>query len=356
MSDLKSTQTKEVIHVLVNIGNHPNAKKLPDGKGYRGISYDIWKLMRTKLQNKYTFIEHFQERRSVKLILDDVSNDKYDIVIAPMQLTSERMKLVNFTNVIMTNRQAILHLSDFNIQTTFKLITQKIIVGPLLLVITIGIILGIVLHWVEPNRFIKSKVKEKLSLRRTITSSTAGFFNEKGFLSENSTMSASGVIMVIFIIIAAFFATMIIQSLITENVINLKNNKKYNASNIKGKVLLCLEGYATGTFMEQRYGAKIKYYKKSFNEIIDIYLRNKHKYIGIALEELDALAQTQINNKLAISNSEFGFANIHWIVNKKKTQFLEDFNMELPEINLNFTKYLVCKKYLPKDFLYMCAI
>ena len=48
-------------------------------------------LMRTKLQNKYTFIEHFQERRSVKLISDDVSNDKYDIA-APMQLTSERMK------------------------------------------------------------------------------------------------------------------------------------------------------------------------------------------------------------------------------------------------------------------------
>lgn len=347
------TPKKEVINVLIDVNNIPGAKKTPDGSGYQGILYDIWKLVRDKLQNKYTFVEHFRKLSSAPRVIHQLSNGEYDIVIAPMQKTLARIKKVNFTNNIIVNKHTILHLPIPITISTFKMVTNKLITRPLVLSICISIILGLLLYWIEPIRFIKARTPKLFARRRTLLSTSASLFGEAGFLSENSTMSIAGISMVIFIIIVSFFIMMIMQALITDKVLNLQKNSYYNIHNIKGKVLLCQKGYTSGSFMA-RYGAKIKYYDKTNKDIIDIYIKNPTKYIGVILETFDAIGELQSNNKLVISRSDFGFLYIYWIINKRKLQLLTDVNMALFQISFNYTKYSSCKQYLSHDNSYLC--
>ena len=106
---------KEVINIFINMGGHPLAQKTPDGKGYQGILYDIWKSMKVKLEDRYTFIEHFDTRTNYDQITKEVASGKYDIAIAHFQLTDGRMKIVNFTNNLIIGKNTILHLPKINI-------------------------------------------------------------------------------------------------------------------------------------------------------------------------------------------------------------------------------------------------
>ena len=118
---------KEVINVFINMGGHPLAMKSPNGKEHRGILYDIWKLMRVKLDEKYTFIEHFETKTNYDQLSKDVENGKYDMVIAHFQLTENRMKRINFTNNLIIGKNTILHLPKVDIKDQLMVVIKKII-------------------------------------------------------------------------------------------------------------------------------------------------------------------------------------------------------------------------------------
>lgn len=346
---------KEEIHVFINMGGHPLARKTPDGKGHEGILYDIWKLMRVSLEDKYTFVEHFDTRTNYDQITKDVASGKYDIAIAHFQLTDGRMRDVNFTNNLIIGKNTILHLPKLAIGNQIVTILKNVILKPLILLLISGVILGLVLHMFEPNRHRKANAKNKFAIRRTIATVIASLFGEAGFLSENSTLSYSGLFTVLFILTFAFFFVMVLQAYVTEKVLDMNKGKYYNTSNIKDKILLSPKGYAVAKFME-RYGAKIEYHEKTVPELIDVYLKNPDKYIGISLAYFDALGNERPDIGLLASQSDFGFKEVCWLVDKNKPQLLKDLNFAMLPIQFNLDPYNICKKYMDQKDVYLCNL
>ena len=353
-------QQNKVINVLVNLRrdtpkNSTLAFKIPNESGYQGVLYDIWKLVREKLQSKYTFVEHFKSYSNYDQMTESVSDGKYDIVIAPFTITTKRMKIVNFTDTVILNRHTILHLPKLSMKDTIKTVIQKVIIGPLLVAICIGIVLGLILHWFEPNRYVKARVKKPFALRRTISTVIASLFGEAGFLSENSTLSIAGIVIVFFILIFAFFFVMLLQAVVTERVIDLKKDKAFTTDNLNNQLLLSPKGYAAGIFM-QRYGANIEYHDKPIKEIIDIYLKNKNKYSGISLDIFDATSHASKKNNMVTSKSDFGFTGQSWVISKQYPELLHEINTVLAPIRFNLHPYYICKKYLNISQVYLCNL
>lgn len=346
---------KEEIVVFVNMGGHPLAQKKPDGNGYEGILYDCWKLIKENMKDKYTFKEVFEERTDYDQMTKDVKSGKYDMVIAHFQLTEDRMKIINFTNNLIISKNTILHLPKVDLGQQIKAIFKKVIVGPVIILLVFGLVLSIILHYFEPKRHMKANAKSTNAFRRTLATVIASLFGEAGFLSENSTLSISGLLIVLFIMIFAFFFVMLLQAFVTDQVIDINKAKHYNQYNIKEELLLSPKGYAVAKFMI-RYGAKIEYHAKTISEIIEIYRKDPDKYAGISLDYLDAIGNEIPGIGLKASQSDFGYKEVCWIVTKKKQYLLEDINYSMLPMQFNLEPYNICKKYLSVEDSTICNL
>ena len=205
-----SHNMEKKIKVLVPIGDLPLAHKRPDGKGYEGIMYNIWLKIKDRLKNKYEFQEYFEETSNYDEKTRQVVKGEYDLVISNMQLTPQRVNLVNFSQSILVNKHTILHYPRLNMFKTVKRIIIDIVLGPILILLTIGILLGFVLHLAEPNRYKLSRVKQIYGLRRSITSVVASLFGESGFLTENTTLRYKGLLIVLLILMISYFINCLI--------------------------------------------------------------------------------------------------------------------------------------------------
>lgn len=349
------SQNKEEITVLIITGNVPLAKLTPDGKSYQGILYDIWKLIRDKLKHKYTFIEIFSDDSNYDQMTKDTATSKYNVVIGPFQITSSRIKIINFTNNLIISKNAILHLPTANIILQIMTIIKTIILRPLMLLIVIGVILGWILNKVEPKRFKQASIPAQFALRRSIITVVASLFGEAGFLTENTTLSNAGILTVLFIMTLAFFFVLLLQAYITEKVLDMNTHMSHNKYNIKDKLLLSPTGYAVAKFME-RYGAKIEYHDKSLPELVELYIKNPDKYIGISLDYYDAIGNERPELGLTTSAKDFGYKEVTWIVSKDKPKLLIDINLAMIPIQYNLEPYMICKKYISKSHTHLCNL
>ena len=273
---------------------------------------------------------------------------EYDLVISNMQLTPQRVNLVNFSQMIIINKHTILHYPRLNFFKTIKRIVIDIALGPIFILLAIGILLGFILQMSEPNRYKLSGVKQKYGLRRAITSVVASLFGESGFLTENTTLRYKGLLIVLFILMISFFSVMIIQAFVTKKVINLSDSMIYDKYNIKNKKILCPRGNATGIYIK-RYGANVEYIDGTIAEVLKIYKENKDKYIGVALDYYDAIHHKDNNNNFVVSKSDFGYVGAHYIGNKKYKTLIDDINDVLLDLQYNMDTYHICKEFMNSD-------
>ena len=344
------------IKVLVPIGDLPLAHKRPDGKGYEGIMYNIWLKIKDRLKNKYEFQEYFEETSNYDEKTRQVVKGEYDLVISNIQLTPQRVNLVKFSQSILINKHTILHYPRLNIFKTIKRIVLDIVLGPILILLTIGILLGFILHLTEPNRYKLAGVKQIYGLRRSITSVVASLLGESGFLTENTTLRYKGLLIVLFILMISFFSVMIIQAFVTKKVINLSESMSYDKYNIKNKKLLCPRGNGTGMHIE-RYGAIVEYVDGTIEDVLKMYESKKDEYIGVALDYYDAIHHTHEDRGFIVSESEFGYVGAHFICNKKYQSLMDDINDVLLDMQYNMDTYHICKEFMDKgDNVDLCNL
>ena len=342
--------------VLVPIGDLPLAHKRPDGKGYEGIMYNIWLKIKDRLKNKYEFQEYFEETANYDEKTRQVVKGEYDLVISNMQLTPQRENLVHFSQSVLLNKHTILHYPRLNILKTIKNIVVNIILGPILILISIGLLLGFILNLAESNRYKKTNISKKFGLRRSITTVIASLFGESGFLTENTTLQYKGLLIVLFILIISFFSVMIIQAFVTKKVIDLSESMSYNNYNIKNKKILCPRGNGTGIHIE-RYGAIVEYIDGTIPEVLKVYKENKDEYIGVALDYYDAIDHTHDSNGFIVSESDFGYVGAHFIANKKYETLINDINDILLDLQFNMDTYHICKEFMnPGDDVHLCNL
>lgn len=370
MSDEKSKQTlkghielvpvknpvKEHIKVLVVAGPKLLAHYRPNSKEYTGLLYDIFKEIKSELKEKYVFEETFKTKANYNKMTEMVRDGIYDMVVGPFQYTSERMKIVDYTSSIVLSKDSILYYPKTSYISIVSKIMVKVVLVPLIILIILGYISGYILYRVEGNRTIfMDKTLQKYAFRRVVATTTAALFGEAGFLSENSTLTTSGLIITFSIMAFAFFFVMFIQGFITERLIYLQKANNVSRKNIDTVTLLSPKGYAVAKNFE-RLGAQIVYKDDTIENILKYYEKNKSKYDGVSLDYMDARGRENSFSGLVTNKNDFGFKEIAFIVNKSKTELKNDLNLQIIRLQNNLFTEEACDHFLDDEDKYLCVM
>lgn len=352
-SDTSSNQTKERIRVYVMVGPETSGvvttvKEISGEKHYKGFLWDVFKEVRSlpQIKDKYDFDFTFSEsgKNFYGKLVDEVKDDKYDIVIGGYIHTIEREKLINYTSPIAIDSIAVFHYQKSNTYETFKeiFISISLLVA---ILIALGFVSGLFLYFVNPKRISKTNSKSKTDFFfRSVMTGIATFFGEMGYLSENTTNNVKGIVLVVCIMLIAFIYILFLQAEITSRVIERKTSTGLDKESLSDKPILGHKGYAMAQKV-QEHGGIIEYVEgKTNQDLFDMYKFNPEKYNGIAMSYSDGYPYTKILSNL-YATLEFGNEPVSLIVNQNKPIFLDDINRAILYIRSKGIVQNICFSY-----------
>lgn len=347
---------KPTIKVLIVLGKSlTTTKKTVDTKGnttYSGFMWDVWQKIEDALKDKYKFIVEFSPEKSINynLYVHDVSVGKYDLVVGSFMNTKWRESMIDFTTPVIIDANAILHEYKTTILDDMMVViykTSKLI----FYLVVIGIIFGTLLYFVDPERIIFQRkklrgLKRRSSnkfLFRSIMTGIATMFGEMGFLTENASLSITGIILVIFLMTISFLYVMFTQAEITRVLIN-QSKRKINNNTLGYKKFL---GWSSDPVSNKlkRYGANIDLQESiTMEDMVSKYLGNTDIYRGIVVPYCFGYKYTKKHPNLTLSTG-FGNEPSAFIVNQNKQQLKEDVNAVIIDMKTSLKLQQICQTY-----------
>lgn len=312
-------------------------------------SLDVWNKIQVKLDklNKYKYnidyidVEQFDVNYSniIKLLINDYN---YDVIVDELWITRERLK--HGIPTLPIGQDSIGYLQKKKWVILKKLYETFILILPIiLLLLSFGVIVGIFLHYTEPHR----AEKFKYPLRRSILTGIAAFFGEPGYLSENSTLHIKGILMVILSFIIIFFISAYVQYVVVSKVFVGQKDTKFKYNTFKNNKI----GIPKNSIIFEKINSI-----DNMNVIIDseINLINKlknNKIDKILITNTDKF-RYDIYNLDYVEDNTYR-PNLHFYVNKKRVDLLNEINIIIAEMYQNKSLYNLCKNYY-KNFKAYC--
>lgn len=329
---------KQQINVLVLL-EKPYAYKVEATGKHTGIIYDLWEQMKPELNKKYEIIEHYVETRNYNDAIQQVSDGKYDMLVAFSVYDLNRLRSVNFTIPIMLEKLVIAK-RPMNGLEQFIQVAMNTFAFNLLLLLALGVILGYLLYLVEPKR----------GFRRAILSVIASLFGEAGNLSERSSLSSYGMISVIFIFVVSFCFVVYFQAIVTEEVIQInKGDESFNE--LTDSTLLVPKGYTMANeTIASNYGANVVYKDNSIPDLVRKYIvndANSNEYHGVLSDALLIEELKKTTSGFSVTEP-VGYQAIAFAVNMTQGSLLKDANLTITDLQDNFKLHKICKAYYPK--------
>ena len=343
----KGSEKKEVIKVYVITGSEtsglPTYVSEKNGqKVYSGMMWETLEAVKKlpelkKYEFEYTFSDSGYSNYTETV--DWVSTGKYDLGLAVYTQTQPRESKINYTVPFLVDAYALFHYSNKSYAVLNSIVSK---VGyQFLILIILGIITGLVLFFVDPQRSIATKVKSrKAFMIRSITTGVATFFGEAGFLFENSS-SIKGLITITLIMLISLVFLQFMQAEITTLFIDNQTSDEISSLDIKTNLAIGHEGYAHTTRWEENGGTVELFKEKNNVELLEVYKENQSKYLGVILSYYDGFPLLELNPGLKVSI--FGNTMTSMIYNPRKVKFGEDLNKGL--LYIRSTKELreICK-------------
>jgi ABC-type amino acid transport substrate-binding protein len=327
---------------------------------YSGFTWEIWKQIESRLKDKYDFIVTFSKdgENNYPQFVKDVYNNKYDIVIGDFNHNSKREKLVNFSYPFMIDANTVLYRKTEDIWYNLKSVIFSSNFKLLIFLLLTGCIFGILLYFFDPNRVKNLNISfenHKKYLLRSILTGISTMLGEMGYLSENSSLSFLGIVIVIIIMVVAYVFALFFQANITKTLIQ-QQQKFLNKDNIKNKRLIGIKGHDSVKKME-RYTNTVKVFEnKTIEEMVDMFLKNEDKYDGLVLSYCEGLSYIKKNTNLNMTLN-FGFEPQSFIVNQKKQTLLKDVNIIISRLRFTLKLQRMCHTYFDNiDGLPICKL
>ena len=342
---------KKTIRVLLIMGDENSVfdttyiQSLHGDKIYRGFNWDIWKEIQEKLEDKYNFeITESKITKNYDIYVNDVAEGKYDIAISGFTPLSTRQN-VYFTIPHAITSNTVMYFKKFDLIEDFKRISITLL-QIFIYLIVLGILIGLVLFFFDPDRKIHVNVIKKnnyLYFLRSILTGIATIFGEMGLLSERSSLKLSGITVTVLLMGISFILLMYFQAEITKILlINETNNiNRYNIEKLN------LIGHANNSdsIKLRQYGANVKEIKDlSSKELVEYYLENKDKYDGFILSYHEAYKYKKQYGELDYS-ADFGNESCSFIINKNERELYDDVNREIVNMIEELRINKICKSY-----------
>ncbi len=340
-------RSKQKIKVLIIKDDNPFSDNYHEEKK-AGYHYDVFKMLLSDtsggLYKNYTYEVYYSDPQNINYdsFVDEVHSGKYDLVVGGFSINESRERKINYSIPLYINRVGILHLNKKNyLKNLMTLVKETVKLFAFMIVL--GIILGGALFYIEPFRNpeykkIKkeSKVKKEKRFRRHILTMIASIFGEMGNLSENNTLSISGIIFSIICFMIIFQILIVAQARVTT--INLKLESqdstidfdKINSNDYKP--FLAKEGNAESYKLQILRGKpeRVEIENSSIENLVTNYSFYENEYDGVVLLYTDAYQYLIDKNKnFTFSMEGFGLEPSCWIMKNDPNgiHLLEDVNL-----------------------------
>lgn len=311
---------------------------------YEGILYEMWKKIEKNLQlkTKEIFIESISFNEEIMKMYD---TNTYDVLIGPISIVKERMEKVNFSRPVMLNKTVIGYIPKQSFIVKFYRVLSRTLLIPLILLILIGLILGSLLYYFEPER----------GYKRSLMSSIASMYGEMGFVSENSTLRTSGIIVVFIIMFISFYSTIFLQAITTDRFITLSDRLEIDKNNIKGKRILTLKGSIYVPLFKNRFNVQVDELDVE-EEVVKKYIDKQNFYDGFVLDyESTKLFMDKYPN-IVISKDNFGNDELAFAISKDKVQLNRLIDKEIVKMQDNYEIKRICNHYLDDEGVSNCDL
>lgn len=351
---------KETIKVLILVGSTFKTGNMSSSSSYiqkdgtvTNYPFDIWMRIQQELQsmNKYNF----------KLYLTDPSNINYtstvkllkhgnfDVTVALYTITNERLQYALPTLPIISDSLGVMYpRSNYANNKYFNLFKQ--LIGTFAVMIILGILMGFILHAVEPRRgrgVLEHLKDDTKYIRRSVLTAIAALFGELGYLSENSSLSLKGMFTVLIFFMFAYVFVAYIQTTIITTVLEDSDSFGISQNNIKKKSLIAIKGYADVEKLE-RYG-KLENTKRIDGTISTLSkkLMESSQYEGAIVSMIDSFSTRVTNPSLTHANGDFDKSMKYFYVTPIKPYLRDDINIAIAKLTNSLELKKTCTSYFP---------
>ena len=342
----------------IKVGIFPNHKNIrgtlePKHQVPHNLSLvlDIWSDINKELLNKYEIELIWFNNNNYDDAINNITNNKYDVVVGAFVPTEERRKKVNFSDTYLMCSPIIVYSpSD---KSTELLRYAKYLISIWIIPITVLIILsftfGFLLYFVKQE----SPMKGNISMLTSIYFVIAGFLGQSGGILNITRLKKiknvlSGIITFIFIY---FFGIYITASTTAKSVSYLEKDYKIEYS-IKDLKILTYPG--GGERIIKMQGGKPVILPSYTQNIMEYYLNNKKelKLDGYLLLPFNKTGNLSEKN-LKISKIILKYYHASFPVNKKKTVLLQDINYYIRKLQDSNKLFNMCSLWTDKNYV-MC--
>lgn len=317
----------------------------------------VWEKLEKYLITKGYEIQNFNLDNKItsKQIIDDLYNNKYDIIIEPLYQNIERYEKINFTYPFLLELSTLVN-KEKKKKIYFKYFLE-IILLPILILVFISLFVGII-----------SIFMHKKNISSQIYYTILAFFGQSGgLLGYMDKKNPLSILFSLFIFIFIFFITILIMSFITAKMVIIY--REFKIPNIlSGKKILIpdeLPYNIKKNLVEDKKAILIEKKVSNYSEIFN--LMGKNDDIEYCYVFGTDLMNYKINkegifkirgNKFKLLNSNSHYHNVCFGVNKNKKKLLKDINQGIFYIFYNEDKKnILCNN--PNDLdnsnrLYYC--
>ena len=326
--------SKEVIYTN-------NGKKLLK---YGGLIYEIWNRIKY-INNWEDKVKEIPYKPDYDTCVKAVHENKVDIMVGNIWIFEERMKMVNFTRPLFLSKIVIAYKPTKSILNTYLEVSYENYIKPIFYMLLVGITSGIFLYYIEPRR----------GFRRAIWSSIATLFGEAGYLFENSTLRMKGMMYVVIFISIAYMITMILQGIVTRNIIEITRDTEINKNNLSSKNLMISKNLDIGEILS-KYDINYDTIDIQFDESAKYYLDNMSKYDGYLTEYEHTKIDKKNYPEIITTKDNFGYEENAFAIRKELSSVAHDINIAITKLQSSDKIKDICTKYIGEIDSELCIL
>jgi len=311
---------------------------------FSGLVYDIWSRIK-KINNWTHRVKEIELDADYDKHVAAVSNGEIDILIGNIWIFESRMKLVDYSHSIFLSKLVATYKpAKSNLRMYIELSVANYLL-PMVIIVIIGVILGSILHKFEPER----------GFARSVFTTTATFMGEAGFLFENSQLRVKGMIYVFIIMSFAYYFSLMLQAIITSEVIDLSKKNDINKTNIRGKHFAVAKIDNAIAEVFTKYGITYDNIDIPIKDMSDYYIDNILKYDGYLVEYEQTKLDVVKNTDLKVT-STFGYEENAFCIRKGLWEFENHINIAITTLQTDDSINKICQKYLGADDAELCIL
>lgn len=329
-------RTVKVLILESEGGNTATAFDMVDGSvEYVGYPYALWTRVKEALRDEFAFDETITADFQWTDTVDRVQNGEYDLVIGHFFRNGDRASKVAFLHPSVLDGVAVVRKPEF----MFGRLAKKLLKNALFIV-CVGIIAGIVVHVADPERNPERPV-------RTILTTISAFMGEMGFLAENASLSARGVLATVFCMIVASVVFAVVQTEIVSALLDRKNLYVISYSQAKRMRFLGVRGYYAAKMLDKRLDITIE--DPTTSSMIARYDQSDEYDGGCVMALSDAIHYSRAYDIKIFDSMAQQVLLGGWIASLERPDLVQRINEELVRLEEAGVKRHLCMADFPNN-------